>query len=398
MEDALELLDLAVAGVALYSPSSLLDDELRDGVLGIQRHIDRLKVLHARLLHEAEARRLWAGTGFRSVADWLAGTTKTSIGDAMSRKRLGEALGASPELDAAAEAGEVSAATAESLFDAVTSVPEGADAADVAGLVDACKGADPRDAKDAADTWKSTFSTETPEEAEARRYAKRSLTTKKLGDGMSSLTLVAPSIDVRQVTNAITHIAGKPSAGDARTTEQRMADGLIQLAVAYAKGEVTGGRENPNLLIIIDADNPDTAVTSFGDRIPAHVARFLCEQATIQRVITAGSHILDLGRSVRYATDAQYTALVARDGGCRFEDCRIPPAWCDVDHLIGWEDGGTTDLDNLGLWCRHHHKLKHSPGVKVLGNAHNLRLQLADGTIINCPPKTRQRPPQQAAA
>lgn len=49
MEDALELLELAVAGVALHAPGSLLDEQLRSGVVGMQRHIDRLKVLHARV-------------------------------------------------------------------------------------------------------------------------------------------------------------------------------------------------------------------------------------------------------------------------------------------------------------------------------------------------------------
>ena len=106
MEDALELLELAVAGVALHAPGSLLDEQLRSGVVGMQRHIDRLKVLHARLLHEADQRRLWSGSGYRDMADWLAGVTKTSRGDALSRKRLGEALDASPELDAAADAGD----------------------------------------------------------------------------------------------------------------------------------------------------------------------------------------------------------------------------------------------------------------------------------------------------
>ena len=42
----------------------------------------------------------------------------------------------------AAEDGEVSAATAESLFDAVTDRPDRATDADVDALVDACKGAD----------------------------------------------------------------------------------------------------------------------------------------------------------------------------------------------------------------------------------------------------------------
>ncbi|MFM7253289.1 MAG: hypothetical protein ACKO27_09540, partial [Ilumatobacteraceae bacterium] len=43
-------------------------------------------------------------------------------------------------------------------------------------------------------------------------------------------------------------------------------------------------------------------------------------------------------------------------------------------------------LDNLVLWCSHHHHRKHDAGVEVLGDAHHLQLRLADGTVIDCPP------------
>ena len=393
MEEALELLELAVSGVAMFQPACLLDDDLRSSVIGVQRHIDRLKVLHAGLVHEADQRRLWSGSGARDMADWLAGTTKTSKGDAASRVKLGAALGASDALKAAAEAGDVSAATAESLFDAVTDQPESADADDVAQLVEDCKGADPRDAKSAAEQWRDRFSSETPEQAEVRRRAKRSLTTRNLGDGLGQMTVVLPLHDLRQVTNSISNVAGKPCQADERTTEQRLADGLVQLCVAQAKGEIKGGREKPTILITVTDDSftgasDEPGVTAHGDRVPAHVVRFLAEQAILQRVLVVGSHILDLGREVRYATEAQYKALVVRDGGCRWGTCHIPAAWCDVDHLTAWEDGGFTNIDDLALWCRHHHIVKHQPGVTVLGNANNLRIRLADGTIIDCPPKS----------
>jgi hypothetical protein len=403
MEDALELLELAVTGVAMCASSPLSDTDLRSAVIGVQRHIDRLKVLHAGLLHEVDRRGMWNGTGARDVADWLAGVTNTSKGDAASRARLGAALNASDALKQAAENGDVSAATAESLFDAVTDTP-GATSADIDGLVDSCKGASPKAAREAGDDWKKTFATETPEAAEARRREKRSVTTKPLGDGMGQLTAILPLLDLRQVTNAISHVAGKPCEADPRTTEQRMADGLVQLAVAYAKGEVKGGREKPTILININAEdyanNTGDGVTAHGDRIPAHVVKRLAEDAMIQRVLMAGGHVLDLGREVRYATEAQYKALMVRDGGCRWAGCHMPAAWCDADHLTAWDDHGHTNLDNLALWCRHHHTEKHRPGVTVLGNANNLRLRLIDGTIIHCPPKTTAatRPRTQAAA
>ncbi len=403
MEDALKLLELAVSGVAMCASSPLSDTELRRAVIGVQRHLDRLKVIHAGLLHQADQRHLWHGTGARDVADWLAELTNTSRGDASSRARLGAALDASDALRKAAEEGDVSAATAESLFDAVTDTPD-ATSADIDGLVDSCKGASPKDAREAGEDWKKTFTKETPEAAEARRREKRSVTTRQLGDGMGQLTAILPLLDLRQVANAISHVAGKPCEADPRTTEQRLADGFVQLAVAYAKGEVKGGREKPTILININADdytnNTGEGVTAHGDKVPAHVVKRLAEDAILQRVLMAGSHVLDLGRDVRYATEAQYKALMVRDGGCRWAGCHMPAAWCDADHLTAWDDRGPTNIDNLALWCRHHHTEKHRPGVQVLGNANNLRLRLIDGTIIHCPPNgnAATRPRTQAAA
>lgn len=47
----------------------------------------------------------------------------------------------------------------------------------------------------------------------------------------------------------------------------------------------------------------------------------------------------------------------ARDRHCRFPGCRRPAKICDLDHLIPWPDGDTTD-QNLACLCRYHHRLK----------------------------------------
>ena len=375
----------------MIDPCALTIDDLAIGAVTLQRHIDRMKGLHARIVAAADSAGVWHASSARNMADWLAGLTKTSYGDAASRVRLGEALGASPELAEAVDHGEVTAATAEALHDAVTKpAPRG----DLKDLVDSVKGAGPRDAKAAAEKFREIHTTETPEESEERRYQLRSVRSTPATDGMVTTTVVLPSLETRQLHQAISQIAGKPGEGDTRTTEQRLADGLVQLCKAYAAGTVTGGRERPTLLITIDADSfngesNEPGVTAHGDRIPAHIVRRLAEQANLQRLIHAGNQVLDLGRQVRYATDSQYRALLARDGGCRWGRCHIPAAWCEVDHLVAWEDGGATELSNMVLWCSHHHHEKHRPGVTVLGNGddHDLRVVLANGTIIHCPPK-----------
>ena len=64
-------------------------------------------------------------------------------------------------------------------------------------------------------------------------------------------------------------------------------------------------------------------------------------------------------RATRVITPAQRSALAVRDGGCVFPDCPRPLAWCEGHHLWHWVDGGPTDLANLALVCRAHHRAVH---------------------------------------
>ena len=47
--------------------------------------------------------------------------------------------------------------------------------------------------------------------------------------------------------------------------------------------------------------------------------------------------------------------MIARDRHCAAPGCDVPPAGCDVHHVIHREDGGPTSLTNLVLLCRFHH-------------------------------------------
>jgi hypothetical protein len=58
--------------------------------------------------------------------------------------------------------------------------------------------------------------------------------------------------------------------------------------------------------------------------------------------------------------------IAARDRTCRAPGCTAPARICDQDHTADFADGGTTTDDNLGLLCRHHHRLKHQGGFTLL--------------------------------
>jgi hypothetical protein len=75
---------------------------------------------------------------------------------------------------------------------------------------------------------------------------------------------------------------------------------------------------------------------------------------------------LDLGRATRVVSPAQRQALAVRDGGCVFPGCSRPLAWCEAHHVRHWLDGGPTDLDNLALLCRAHHRAVHEGGWRLI--------------------------------
>ena len=98
--------------------------------------------------------------------------------------------------------------------------------------------------------------------------------------------------------------------------------------------------------------------------VPAAVAVALAAGGTWRRLVTdpLSGAVVDVGR-IRYRPPAALADLVrARDRSCTHPGCERPARGCDIDHVIAWEDGGTTSLENLTCLCRAHHRLKHTPG------------------------------------
>jgi hypothetical protein len=321
----------------------------------------------------------------------LAANGKTSRSTARKQHELGEALDKSPELADAVDAGQVAPETAGALLPTLNSGHSGS----AGDLVSSCTGATPEEARQIGTMFQEQHKPvgETDAEREHRRRAKRRLSFTDQGDGTTRVDGVLTSPDAAIVQKALRHIVGKPAVGDDRTREQRNADALVALADAYARGAVRGGRERATVVVLIDIDvlegrTPGAGRTADGTIVPAEIVRQMCTNANIQRLLISDSMPLDLGRSRRLASDAQFTALVARDGGCRMTGCTMPPEWCEVDHIQEWDaQTGPTDLDLLVLWCIYHHHYRHRPDVQLHGNTHNLTMTLPDGRVIPLPPR-----------
>ncbi|MFM8267473.1 MAG: DUF222 domain-containing protein [Ilumatobacteraceae bacterium] len=394
LAEVLDALEHVAEQLAVVDVTGLSRDDLSTGTLRMAGLLDRLTAGQARLVAEADRATVWASSGARNMAGWLADQTRSSFGRAIEMVRLADTLGSNSLLADKVAAGAVSTATAVALHDAILAPPPGAGSDDVDALVELCTGAGPRDAKSAAEMWVAHHQTVSEDELEARRHRRRSVRFSAPTDGLITMTAVLPTLAAGSVRKALCSIArlqpgDAPGTGDDRSSEQRLADALVQMAAATCRGELPG-REAPTLLVTIDLDSLEgrddrAGVTEFGDCVAASTVRRLVDDATIRTIVHRGPQVVGVGRDRRLASRAQYSALVARDGRCRWPGCHIPASWCEVDHLVPWQSGGCTDLDNLVLWCSHHHHRKHAPGVEVLGDAHHLRLRLDNGTVIDCP-------------
>jgi hypothetical protein len=193
----------------------------------------------------------------------------------------------------------------------------------------------------------------------------------------------------------------KPQSDDDRSAAQRCADALVELARRELdRGDLPDNHGvRPHLFALMQVEDAHTEsdtesgrglrlsngrVLGGGCLSRKTLERLACD-ATISRVLlNPQGEILDLGRSTRVVTPAQWKALLVRDGGCVLPGHDCPPAFTAAHHLLTWlTDNGPTDLDNLALVCTFGHHLLHEDGFDLyLRSDQRWVLRRPDGTEI----------------
>lgn len=117
----------------------------------------------------------------------------------------------------------------------------------------------------------------------------------------------------------------------------------------------------PDVIAIWD-QRDNTLTDPHTNPIPLDMLRFIIAAAIIHPLeVSHTGDPLRMGRTLRYANRHQRRALTIRDGGCIFPACTAPARHCDAHHVDHWDHGGPTDIDNMALLCRHHHRVTHRP-------------------------------------
>jgi hypothetical protein len=413
--------------IELGHPVDLPDAAKADLVLAAASVSGRVDAVLTQAVGAFDASTVWCGDGARSCGGWL------SVRSELSRARAGgitasaRALRACPQVEAASLAGRIGTAKVRLLLEAREAWPDRfrEDEADLVGavepltvqqaavvcarwaaLAEAAREADERSrAGDDPDGGPEPDPTQ-----DDRLHLSRSFEGRWALDGDYDAVTGAELAGAVEAWIDRQFDQGTYRSDDGLTRAQRRAAALVALALGgAAQGQTKHGDPRPSVSIHIDAETlvgePVTDVTdlatrccSLDDGTPitrSAADRLLCTarvSEVLLRIAADGTiETLGITDGLRDATRRQRRALKLRDGGCVFPGCAAPPDHCEAHHVVPWELGGATLLENLALLCRHHHHLVHEGGWQLWRSIldGNLHLATPDGTPVAVTPHGR---------
>jgi hypothetical protein len=411
-------LTAAVEELAAEDLTRLPDGEAAARVLLLRPLLDRLEGQWLRELAGVDGRGAAGadqGTSADSTAGWLRGRLRAGHPQASGWVRTARALyrGSLGGTGQALAAGELSVAHAAVLAAGTADLPPGTAAKAEPVLLEAARRLDPPRLRRVVAHLHEIADPDAADTRAQRQHERRGLWVSPTLAGMVAVDgLLEPEAGETLLT-ALEPLARPRSAEDDRSGAQRRADALTELARRALEGGRLphNGGVRPQVTVTVELasllGHPGLPGGEGGwvGPLPAETARRLACDAAVTRVLVtrhptqdpdrgdhqhtaqpdnatgslaarlraamallppalggAATQPLEVGRATRVVSPAQRTALAVRDGGCVVPGCDRPPAWCEAHHLRHWLHGGATDLGNLVLLCRAHHRAVHEGG------------------------------------
>jgi Domain of unknown function (DUF222)/HNH endonuclease len=435
--DRLAALEAQVDQLPAPPPERLADAALAEGMARLERLANQLDGHRLAWLAAVDARGAAGaedGVPAPSTAAWLRARLRLSAGAATSLVRTARALFRGP-LAGTGQAlveGELSLAHAQVLAHGTHELPAQVAAEAEPVLLDAARRLDPPRLRQAITHLRLVADPEGADAQAERQHQRRGVWLSATWEGMVAVN------GLLDLQAALEPLARPANAQDDRSGGQRRADALTELARRSLEGGrlPRSGGVRPQLLVTVDLDSLLSQHPGVGGELggigvldPEACRRLACDGAVTRVLVSrhqtqpdhehdhhdrhplpdpggeaslatrlqaaatmlpptlggAPSQPLEVGRTTRVVNPAQRHALTVRDGGCAVPDCERPPGWCEAHHLVHWLHGGPTDLPNLALLCRAHHRAVHEGGWRLHRDP--------DGRLVATPPHRQPRRP-----
>ncbi|WP_157576363.1 HNH endonuclease signature motif containing protein, partial [Mycobacterium sp. GA-2829] len=135
------------------------------------------------------------------------------------------------------------------------------------------------------------------------------------------------------------------------------------------------------------------AALHLGPLLPDSDRQYLTCDATCEVWFERDGQPIGAGRATRLINRRLRRALEHRDRTCVVPGCEATRG-LHAHHIIHWENGGETELDNLVLVCPYHHRAHHRGIITITGPAHQLVVTDSRGRTMR--DGSLARPPTQA--
>lgn len=367
----------------------------------------------AGLIAEQDRSLRWAEAGARSCAHWLTIATGFDLRSSNELVRVGHALEQLPKIAEAFNEGRLS-------FDKVRAVTRVAIADDEAMWLDVALQASGSQLARICRAVRSALDVNDPRRADDE-LARRGVHWWWRDDGMLQLLAVLPREDGAVVVAALESVSKnliaerdvarrRDSVGVPEPLRQPIlrADALVRVCEQDVSRSAEEPLVAPTRQMVVHVDSSVLRTGDEGGRchiedgpwLSARAARWLACDADVVTVTERDGLPIDVGRASRVIPPRLRLALHARDKGCRYPGCGVPAKRAEGHHLRHWPDGGRTELRNLILLCRFHHRRHHEGKFEicVLSEHGHFAFERPDSTPIVVPARNDPVEPLERAA
>jgi hypothetical protein len=352
-----------ISGVAAESKEELWSD--LDELFPVREATEGRIALR---LAELERRQTFREEGATSIASWTTERYGISSATARALTHGGEKAWDLPNLIGAVCAGAIS-------FDKMRAVADIATPETDEGLKEQAERCTVRELTDVARTMAQVAASHSPTSSRSdheRRFV-------RFNDPFRTVTAQFPAAVYAEVRTTLEARARQVPTDGETPWDQRVCDaltGIVSSSNTGTSGEGASG--SPNFVVVhvplealvddaIEATELAGELERDGLIDCETVQRLACDATIAVAIDDDAGHTMYEGRARRFPTDAQRREVMRRDRHCRFPGC-TNVTFTNVHHIVPWEPGGKTDLDNLALMCLHHHHVVHSNGWSMSGN------------------------------
>jgi Domain of unknown function (DUF222) len=319
----------------------------------------------------------WAADGAKTATAWIATRCRVSRVGTRRRVRLGRTLRHLPAVAEAWRDGDIGEEQAQAMAWARRRRTESAMARDEEMLVAQAKELGFEDFSRVLAYWKQLADPDGAEASEEEKKASRDVFLTSSYNGMWLGQMTLDPINGAIVSNELNRLEhdlfeadcaeakerlGRTARIDelARTSAQRRADALVEMATRSRTAPAEGIRPAPLFSVLVGFETLHGRICELENGTVLHPCALepWMDSAYFERATFTLPNRIDVSVQSRFFKGGTRRAIELRDRICTHPHCYEPAENCQVDHIQTYASGGLTTQDNGRLLCGFHNRLR----------------------------------------